>query len=445
MPSITRVALHLAAVLLGSTAEAQEGAVAASRGSTTDTARTSDTSRTAEPLSLPRNAAPPSHDSTGKRLAQGTQAPKAAAKAWYEKISLRGYTQLRYNRLLETNKDLTCAQCDRSIGNNGGLFIRRGRLVFSGDVHPRVSIYIQPDFGTDAAGGQHYLQIRDAYFDVTLDAKKEHRLRVGQSKVPFGFENLQSSSNRLPLDRNDALNSGLPNERDMGVFYFYATTEARRRFKMLVDSGLKGTGDYGVVGVGVMNGQTANRPEANNSLHNVIRLTYPWHLPNGQFVETSVQGYAGRFVVPSKSSGVRALPEYDDQRVAATIVWYAQPFGFVAEYNWGKGPEFVAATHSIDSRSLQGGFVQSMYRWRAGSQVVQPFARLHSYRGGKKMEQDARHYEVHEVEAGVEWLPFSALELTAQYTVSDRVFEDNATIGNRQTGRFLRLQAQFNY
>lgn len=377
-----------------------------------------------------------------KPTAQGQHAPP---RPWYERLSLRGYAQLRYNRLLETNPSLNCSQCDRSIGNNGGIFLRRGRLVISGDVHPRVSIYIQPDYGSDAAGTLHYLQLRDAYFDLNLDTKKEHRLRIGQSKVPFGFENLQSSQNRLPLDRNDALNSALPNERDMGVFYYWASTTARQRFKILVDSGLKGSGDYGVLGVGVMNGQTANRPEANNSLHQVVRLSYPFRLANGQFIEAGIQGYNGRFVVPTKSANVRSLPEYQDDRVAVSFVWYAQPFGLVAEYNWGKGPEFVASTRSIDDRSLQGGFVQSMYRWRTRGQVIQPFARVQSYRGGKKLEQDARHYEVHEVEGGVEWLPFSNFELTAQYTISDRVFEDAATIGNRQKGRFLRLQAQFNY
>lgn len=399
-------------------------------------------------VAVPRPAAPVTTPAAAQPTTQTASKPAAqpsAPRPWYDRISLRGYAQLRYNRLLETNPNLNCSQCDRSIGNNGGIFLRRGRLVISGDVHPRVSIYIQPDYGSDAAGTQHYLQLRDAYFDLSLDAKKEHRLRIGQSKVPFGFENLQSSQNRLPLDRNDALNSAIPNERDMGVFYYWAPTKARQRFRILTDSGLKGSGDYGVFGFGAINGQTANRPEANNSLHTVMRLTYPFRLANGQFVEAGISGYNGRFVLPAKSANVRALPEYQDDRVALSFTWYAQPFGVVAEYNWGKGPEFVAATRSIDDRSLQGGFVQTMYRWRTHGHVIQPFARLHSYHGGKKLEQDARHYEVHETEAGIEWLPFSNFELTAQYTSSDRVYEDAATIGNHQKGRFLRLQAQFNY
>ena len=43
-------------------------------------------------------------------------------KKWYESISIRGYAQFRYNRLLETNSKLGCEQCDRSWGNNGGFF-----------------------------------------------------------------------------------------------------------------------------------------------------------------------------------------------------------------------------------------------------------------------------------------------------------------------------------
>ena len=54
---------------------------------------------------------------------------------WYEKINLRGYVQIRYNRLLETNPDLKSEQGDRSIGNNGGFFIRRARLIFSGQLN----------------------------------------------------------------------------------------------------------------------------------------------------------------------------------------------------------------------------------------------------------------------------------------------------------------------
>jgi hypothetical protein len=379
---------------------------------------------------------------TSTRPAAPAAAP--ARRQWFERLSLRGYAQIRYNRLLETNERLTCAQCDRSIGNNGGFFIRRGRLILSGDVSDRVSIYIQPDFASDAAGTLHYLQLRDAYFDLFFDKAKTLRARIGQSKVPFGFENLQSSSNRLPLDRADPTNSALPNERDLGVFLYWASRTARSRFRILTDSGLKGSGDYGVLGVGLYNGQTANRPEANDGQHAVLRLTYPFRLPNGQFVEAGVQGYSGKFVI-ARSTGVTGGPQFDDERVAGTLVVYPQPLGLQAEWNVGRGPEFDHDARVVRSRRLAGGYVQSMFRARTRGHVITPFVRAQQYRGGKKGETDARSYRVREAEGGVEWLPFAAFELTATYVVSDRTFEDAPDPHNRQKGQFLRLQAQFNY
>jgi hypothetical protein len=135
-------------------------------------------------------------------------------KKWYDKISLRGYAQVRYNRLLETNPALKCEQCDKSWGDKGGFFIRRARLIFSGNLSERVFFYIQPDLASSissSVAAQNFAQIRDLYFDVALDTKKEFRFRIGQSKIPYGFENLQSSQNRLALDRNDPLNSSFNN------------------------------------------------------------------------------------------------------------------------------------------------------------------------------------------------------------------------------------------
>lgn len=384
-------------------------------------------------------------DSTeGRRELRSAQ--QAASRPWYERFRIRGYAQLRYNRLFETNSDFTCSQCDRSIGNNGGLFLRRGRLVLSGDVSDRVSIYIQPDFATDAGGTQNYLQLRDAYFDLYVDQAKSHRVRFGLTKVPFGFENMQSSSNRLPLDRAEALNSGVPGERDLGVFYHWTPASARRVFRFLADSGYKGTGDYGVVAVGVTNGQSANRSEANNSLHQVVRLSWPFALPGGQYIELGAQAYNGKFVLLSRTTGVAAAPEYDDRRAAVSLTWYAKPLGFVGEWNWGEGPEYDPASHAVETRDLRGGFAQTMYRLAAGRQVIQPFLRGQYYRGGRKSELDARSFLVREYDAGIEWLPMSAFELTAQYTIGDRRVADGALSDfRREKGRLLRLQAQFNY
>lgn len=377
------------------------------------------------------------------------EAPRKAKSNWYDKISIRGYVQARYNRLFETNPDLKCEQCDRSWGENGGLFLRRVRLIVFGQIHERVYFYIQPDFASSASSnGLNFGQLRDAYMDIGFDRKNRFRVRVGQSKIPFGFENLQSSQNRLPLDRNDALNSAFSNERDMGAFFYWAPAATRALFSDLVRDGLKGSGDYGVVGFGVFNGQTANRPELNNQLHMVGRVSYPFRVGN-QIIEPGIQAYTGKFVMPTDqiSAGVRAVSgrNYLDERIATTFVLYPKPFGIQAEYNVGRGPEFNPATDSIETRRLTGGYATFNYMFRYKGHLLFPFVRLQHYDGGKKHELDARSYEVNEAEIGLEWQPSKNFEFVAQYTFSRRRFEDFRTKGNIQEGSLLRLHAQINF
>lgn len=398
------------------------------------------------------NTAIPASDTTAQVTAVQKEAPTEKKSKWYDKISLRGYAQIRYNRLLETNDQLKAEQADRSLGNNNTLFIRRARLVISGDVSERLSIYIQPDFAVSSGSSLNFLQLRDAYFDLALDKQKAFRLRFGQSKIPYGFENLQSSSNRLTLDRNDALNSALANERDLAIMFYWAPPKIRERFKELTDSGLKGSGDYGMFGLGLFTGQTANKAEANDDMHTVARFSYPMQLPNGQFIEAGIQGYTGKYVVtPDQlSTGVTATPEqlsdgFKDQRVAASLIIYPQPFGFQAEYNIGEGPEFDLATSSIKVKSLHGGYAQAMYMLQLGDHVIIPFAKIQYYDGGKKHERDATSHLVYETEIGAEWQPFKNFELVAQYTISDRTTRNITDLNNRQHGNRLRLQAQFNF
>jgi len=369
-------------------------------------------------------------------------------KKWYESFAIRGYAQVRYNRLLETNPDLGCEQCDKSWGNNGGFFLRRLRLVLYGNIHPRVYLYIQPDFASSpSATSLHFGQIRDAYFDLSLDKKKEFRFRFGQSKIPYGFENMQSSQNRLTLDRNDPLNSAVANERDLGMFFYWAPKDTRKLFSELVSSGLKGSGDYGVFGIGVYNGQTANRPDLNNDQHVVARITYPFKLKN-QIIETSIQAYTGKYVVSTLTKNVGTInskAEYLDERVAGTLVVYPKPFGFQAEYNVGTGPQYNKETNSIDQKKLEGGYFQFMYNLKIKNQTIMPFVKYQYYQGGKKHELDARSYKVNDLEMGFEWQMNKNFELVALYTMSKRRYEDAVLKNNYQTGNLLRLQVQANF
>ncbi len=396
-------------------------------------------------------------DSINKAKLPETKSGGGVEEHWYDRISLRGYAQIRYNGLFSTNDKVSCEQCDRSWGTtstapdakaNNGLFIRRARLVFSGQVHPNVFFYFQPDFASSPSSGiNNFVQIRDLYFDLSFDKKKEYRVRVGQSKIPYGFENMQSSSQRLTLDRADAINSSILNERDLGIFFYWAPAEIRQRFEMLVKDGYKGSGDFGVFALGVYNGQIANKLDGNRDLNVVTRVSYPFVI-GSQIIEPGIQAYTGKWAFTGEvSPGVTVNdPQYvKDQRVGATFVLYPRPFGIQTEYNIGTGPRYNPATNRIDQTDLNGGYVLLNYKWDLKKQRIYPFAKFQYYDGGKKYEKDARSYVVRDYEFGVEWQPIKAFELTAEYVVADRTFEDSVLPVNRQQGNVLRLQVQFNF
>ena len=381
-------------------------------------------------------------------LAQSTPDVKKEEPHWYDKLKIRGYTQFRYNRLpsFNENDNLVNKQGDKTLGAGNGFSIRRARLVISGDLHDHLSIYLQPDFASAIDDQLNVTIVRDWYADIFLDKSKEFRLRIGQSKVPYGFENLQSSQNRLPLDRNDALNSAVKDERDIGVFAYWAPKEIRTRFKHLVDSGLKGSGDYGVVGLGVYNGQTANKLALSDDMHVVGRVTYPFKL-NEQFIEIGTGAYIGKYYTKTDDSGKYTMNKgkIKDARVHASLTVYPQPFGFQSEVNYGVGPSqgtTEASKTEIKARKLKGGYAQVMYKiddvFNTTSLI--PFARATYYDGGKKFEDNAPHHKVKELELGIEWQLFKNLEVVAAYDMASRT-----TKGVEQKGHITRMQVQVNY
>lgn len=383
---------------------------------------------------------------SGPLLAQAADTTKPKPTKWYDKLSLRGYAQIRYNNLFSSNDSVECAQCDRSLGPNNGFFLRRARLVVSGEVHPRLFVYLQPDLTQGIGTDQMLLQIRDLYGDVYLTAAKTLRVRIGQSKVPYGWENVQSSQNRLPFDRDDALNSGVPNERDLGAMVYWTPNKVRQLARFLVDSGYKGTGDYGLIGFGVYNGQGGNRAEVNGDRHVAGRVSYPFKFGN-QYAELGGSYYQGIFTIVSalRTPGVTGPTDFLDERFAVSAVLYPRPLGAQAEWTWGTGPRYSPSANAIQSDHLEGGYLQLDWRTRIAHRPVTPYIRGQYYDGGKKAELDARSYLVREVEFGVEWLALDALELTAAWMDSDRTYEDGLRPDNRQEGSQLRLQAQLNY
>ena len=335
-----------------------------------------------------------------KAATAGTPAPvvsRALAGKWYERISLRGYTQFRESGTAGGEGAVLEVPNDRSVNPNESFIIRRGRFVFSGDISNHLSLYAQSDFNGSTGAADFSLQMRDLYGDIWLDRDKTWRVRLGQSKVPFGWVNLQSSQNRGPLERPDAINSAMEGERDLGATVMWASTTARRNFRDLVAEGLKGSGDYGVAAVGLYSGQGLNRSDQNGDPHVVARVSYPFKTAGGQFLEFGLQGYHGRFVTTTQSitaDGATFTPTQAeagalDQRLALTAIVYPQPFGVEAEWTFGEGPQLSDDLRSIQTRTLHGGYLQANYRLRNGAGTWFPFARWNYYDGARKFARNA--------------------------------------------------------
>jgi hypothetical protein len=262
------------------------------------------------------------------------------------------------------------------------------------------------------------------------------------------------------------LNSAVRNERDLGVFFYYTPEYAQDIFKEVMDQGLKGSGNYGLFGLGVYNGQGGSLAEQNDDLHVVSRLTLPMQFANGQFAEVGVQGYTGMYTVLSSQirpfgigDPIRPLGTLEtgneagirDERVAGTFVWYPQPLGFQAEWNVGRGPGLDPTQTEVIERALYGGYLMTMYRIETPCHgIFFPFLRYNHFTGGYKPERNAPFSLIDEWEMGVEWQLNPQMEFTCVYAITDRtnttaINEAGVAPYQQFDGQLLRLQFQVNY
>ncbi|MGA1800096.1 porin [Sphingomonas sp. 4RDLI-65] len=388
--------------------------------------------------------------------------PVAPKRAWYDRIKVRGYTQMRFNEIVSGDRTAPDGQSrlrsvhDGSVGDNSNFSLRRVRLVLQGDLSDHVSFYLQPDFATNVSnqsGGERregFGQLRDAYVDTFIGDDHRFRLRFGQSKVPFGWENLQSSSNRLTLDRSDGINSAIPSERDLGINAYYTPPEVQRVWDRLEHDGQKLFGNYGAFGLGVYNGQGTNRPETNDGVMTVAMVTWPFALDGlggafeGQVLEVGAAAIRNR-VQPELRTGGVSDTAFADERFGVHAILYPQPIGFQAEWNWGRGPEYDATSQSIETKRLNGGYIQTMGRVKTSPLgPFMPYARWQYYRGGWKALPNAPRLETDEFELGIEFQPTPPIELTIAYARMERREADERRDG-RADGNLIRTQLQWNY
>jgi hypothetical protein len=393
-------------------------------------------------------------DNTSPATISKAEIDELLADKWYERLKPRGYIQFRGYSMFEGNGADYHQPNDSSIANDTNFFgIRRGRFIWSGDITSHLYTYIQADYMA-GVGGVNALQARDVYADISLDPAREFRARIGLSKVPYGWSNLQSSQNRLALERTDSINSAAEGERDLGVYLMWAPYEIRNRFKDLVKMGLRGSGDYGLAAIGAYNGQGINNNDRNGAPHLLARVSYPFELDNGQFFELGINGYTGRFVPTAsriaRPDGTSGTPTFEargvmDQRVGISAILYPQPFGLEAEWNWGNGPTLSSDRREIESGKLMGGYIQASYRHIFADQAeLIPFVRYQYNEGGRKFATNAPGNNVDEIAVGLRYVPYPELELTLQYAHGSRTNTAVAPYEDHD-GSYIGLQAQINF
>ncbi|MGH7209548.1 MAG: porin, partial [Nitrospiraceae bacterium] len=319
-------------------------------------------------------------------------------------------------------------------------------------VSDHVAFFIQPDLATNSSGNPYVLSMRDAYGDWNFDRQKEYRLRVGLQRVACSYDNWQASRVRFAIDRADATNSCQQSERDTGISLMWTPKIAQYRYKQMLDY-MYGPGDYGVLWIGVYNGQGANVNEANADKHVGARLSWPLELPGGRLMEVGMNATRGMFNVSMGSkpgtgtttttllsfneSGTTDARNYRDERLNWYIYYPPQPWGFIAEYVLGRGPE-RGADGIVRTSALHGGYGQLHYQWKySDTGLANFYTRYQYYNGGVKFLTGAPNDKMQEVEVGIAWQPDPQWEFTMAYSYMHR---PNTSTTNLSTPTILGQQ-----
>ena len=137
-------------------------------------------------------------DSLRAEAALAAQANLAKVKAFPinagKKITMAGYTQVRYQALEES-------------GKIDGFDIRRARLDVKGTISPYWGYRVQ----FDLAGTPKLI---DAYAELKLN--EYFNFTIGQAKIPFSLENLVSSNKLELIDRSQAVEALVARGKDVG-------------------------------------------------------------------------------------------------------------------------------------------------------------------------------------------------------------------------------------
>jgi hypothetical protein len=263
------------------------------------------------------------------RLAQ-LEAALAAAEAARKKtnetqaakhkaVTLDGYMQVRY----EDN--------DARAGANQ-FYIRRARLNIRAALDEHVSSRIELNMsGRDTGEGYgSKTMLREAYIDY---AGGPQRLRMGQAKIPFGYEVRESGRELWSGQRALVLERLFPDESDLGAQYRWDWGPERPQFD-----------------IGVFNGTGINENDDNDRKDPVASVTLPFR--SGSAALSYYNGRNGNGATDEQRNRLGGGLKIDSRQIA-----------FVGEYVSGtnRGADVAGWYAQIGYRLPQSGLVFVKY------------------------------------------------------------------------------------
>lgn len=186
------------------------------------------------------------------------------------------------------------------------LHPRRIRMIPTLQMSPDLSFVNETDFKSDDVFEPDSLKLTMLDFYFKYQFAENHHLRIGQAKVPFGWELFRSSRTITTIERSDVSRSFF--QRDIGV-------------------GVFGKGEKYVYGAGVYQGEGLNEGERNGGKDVAGRFVY--EVAPG--LRLGLSGYLGSTQLH------RDDPELPERRLGGELHYRAGPFLLEGEYILGDG------------------------------------------------------------------------------------------------------------
>ena len=239
-------------------------------------------------------------------------------------LSPVGRIQVDFRAYEPGARNLPAASSTTGTDLTNKFLIRRGRIGLSGTFYKYFDFFVEADFGQGATGGDINVLLTDGYLDIHY--WPELRLRAGQFKVPFSFEELFSDNNIDFVERSVADN--LVPSRDVGA--------------MLHGSLFGGIVNYAG---GIFNGSGQSKSETNDSKDLAVRLVVaPFNRTDLAWLKNFQLG--GDVTIGDEDSGQSLQGKTDGQfvffnrvptrgdrlRYSGEVAYYYGPFTLYGEY-----------------------------------------------------------------------------------------------------------------